>query len=113
MKAWKLIKLSNICFSVTQIHANRHRFDVLTLDVHYGVTNLVHRVCRRALGPANIRGHATCPAQRLAIVCHAINVALRPSHAAINVQEFVVKYVRRNIATNVPINPKLESTSLR
>ena len=108
-----MIKLSNICFSVTQIHANRYRFDVLTLDVHYCVTNLVHRVCRRAIGPANIRGHAKCPVQRLAIVCHAINVALRPSHVAINVQEFVVKYVRRDIATNVPINSKLESTSLR
>ena len=100
-------------FTVRQIYANRGRFDVLTLDVHYLVTNLVHRVCRPALGPANIRGHATCPAQRLAIVCHATNVALRPLHVAINAQEFVVKCAWRDIATSVPINSMLESTSLR
>lgn len=89
------------------------RFDVLTLDALYAVTNLVHRVWRAVPGPANTREHAKCPAQRLAIVYHATNVALRPSRVATDVQESVVKCVRRGIATNVPINSRLESTFSR
>jgi hypothetical protein len=101
------------CLRNYKIYAHRYRFDVLILDVLYTVTNLVHRVWRAAPGPANTRGDAKCPAQRPAIVCHVTNVALRPSRVAIDVQEFVVKCVRRGIATNVPINTRLESTFSR
>ncbi|TGO45849.1 hypothetical protein BCON_0361g00090 [Botryotinia convoluta] len=72
----------------------RCRFDVLTPDALYAVTNLVHHVWRAVRGPASTSGHAKCPAQRLAIVCHATNIALRPSLVGTDVQEFVVKYAR-------------------
>jgi hypothetical protein len=35
--------LNLLSFSVIEIYANRYRFDVLTLDALYAVTNLVHR----------------------------------------------------------------------
>lgn len=103
------------CINVlsTQIYANGYRFDVLILDVHYVVINLVLRVWRPAPGLANIKGHVTCPTQRLAIVCHAINVAPNPSHVAIDVREFVVKCARRDTATYVPISSNHESMSSR
>jgi hypothetical protein len=106
----KLLRhLDLFSFSIIQLYANRYRFDVLTLDALYAVTNLVHRVWRAAPGLANTKGHAKCPAQRLAIVCHATNAALRPSLVATDVQEFVVKCVRKGIATNVLINSRIES----
>ena len=100
-------------FSVIEIYANKYRFDVLTLDALYAVTNLVHLVWRDAHGPANTRGDAKCPAQRLAVVCHATYVALRPSRVVTDVREFVAKCVPRGIATSVPINSRLESTFSR
>jgi hypothetical protein len=95
------------------VHANRYRFGALTPDALYAVTNLVHRAWRAVLGPVNIREYAKCPAQRLAIVCHATNVALRPSRVVIDVQEFVVKCARKGIVINALINSSLESTSLK
>jgi hypothetical protein len=95
------------------MYTNRYRFDILTLDALYSATNLVHRVWRAVPGPASTKGHAKCLTQRLAIVFHAANVALRPSRVAIDVQEFVVKCVRRGIATNARINSRLESTFSR
>lgn len=68
---------------------------------------------RAAPGLANTRGDAKCLAQRPAIVCHVTNIALKPSLVGTDVQEFVVKCVRRGIATNVPINSRLESTFSR
>jgi len=105
IRHWVLFSLG-----VIKLYINRYRFDVLTLDALYAVTNLAHRVWRAAPGPASTRGHAKCPAQPLAIVCHATNVALRPSIVAIDVQEFAVKCVQKGIATNVLINSRLEST---
>jgi hypothetical protein len=65
------------------------------------------------LGPANIKEHATCPAQRLEILCHAINVAQKSSHVAIDVQDSVVKYVPKDIATSALINSQPELIYLR
>ncbi len=88
--------------------ANRYRFDVLTLDVPYAVTNPVHHLLKVAPGSVNTEGIAKCPVLRLAVVFHVINVAPRTSSVDINVREFVVKCVPRNIATNVQINSTLE-----
>jgi hypothetical protein len=94
--------------SRTEKHANICRFDALTLDAHYAVTNLVHHVSKAAPGSANTKGSAKCPALRRAAAFHVTNVAPIPSHVDINVQEPVVKCVLRGIATNVPINLTLE-----
>jgi hypothetical protein len=102
-----------IFFIATKLYINRYRSDVLTLDALYSVTNLVRRVWRAAPGPVSTRRHAKCPARRLAIVCHAINVAPRPSLVATDVQEFVVKCVQKGIATNVLTDLRLESTFSR
>jgi hypothetical protein len=103
----------SIFFGVIKLYINSYRSDVLTLDALYAVTNLVHRVWRAAPGLVSTRGHAKCPAQRLATVCHATNVALRPSLVATDVQEFVVKRVQKGIATNALIDLRLESTFSR
>jgi hypothetical protein len=103
----------SIFFTVIKLCINSRRSDVLTLDALYSVTNLVHRVWRAAPGPVSIREHAKCPAQHLAIVCHATNVALRPSLVVTDVQEFVVKCVQKGIATNVLIDLRLGSTFSR
>ena len=71
MKDSKLLSLG-----VIEIYANRYRFNVLTLDAPYAVTNPAHRVWRAAPGPANTTGDAKCPAQRLAIVYPATSAAL-------------------------------------
>jgi hypothetical protein len=88
--------------------ANRYRFDVLTLDVPYAVTNPVHHVLKVAPSSVNTEGIAKCPVLCLAVVFHVINVAPRTSSVDINVRESVVKCVPRNIATNVQINSTLE-----
>ena len=105
MKDSKLLSLG-----VIQIYANRYRFNVLTLDAPYAVTNPVHRVWRAAPGTANTRADAKCPVQRLVIVYPVTNAALRHSRVAIDVQGYVVKCVPKGIATNVLVNSKLEST---
>jgi hypothetical protein len=62
-----------------------YRSDVLALDVHYVVTNLVHLVSRATAGPVNREGVAKCLALPLATVFPATSVVPRPSYAHIDV----------------------------
>jgi hypothetical protein len=88
--------------------ANIDRSVVSTLDVLYGVTNLVPHVLNAALGPASTEGIALCLALHRATAFPAPRGALKNCHADINVRQSVANYVPWTIVRCAPVNRNRE-----